>query len=223
MAQATGNVKEQLKKLVREAIPELNGFQFPMKAKVVKLYEAGGTVSDFNKRYSVDVQPLKIDGSIDEKIPVIPDVPIDILWAGNDRSVISLPPIGAIVRLEFYHWNPSMPYISGILADGYKIPSHPLGSFIIQQKNGVLICINPNGDIEIKTDKNISLKAGKAQMTLENSGAIEIGTNMVNISANGQISFSGGGNSVARIGDSVLCPSGTGTIVSGSSTVNCGG
>lgn len=215
MAQATGELKELLQALIREALPELNGFQFPMKAKVVKVHEAGGMVGEFNKHYSVDVQPLKADGSADENKPVIPDVPIDILWAGVDRAVMALPPIGAVVRVEFYYWDPSHPFVSGVLADRYSIPDHPLGSFIIQQKNGVHIRIQPDGSIGLQT--------GQAQLTLTASGQIEIGPGMVSIGADGQISLAGGGPAVARVGDKVSCPCGTGTIASGSAMVTCGG
>lgn len=215
MAQATGELKELLQALIREALPELNGFQFPIKAKVVKVHSAGGMVSEFNKRYSIDVQPLKADGSADEDKPVIPDVPIDILWAGSDRAVMALPPIGAVVRVEFYYWDPSHPYVSGILADGFTVPDHPLGSIIIQQKNGVHIIIKP--------DNSIQLQTGKAQLTLTASGQIEIGPGMVSIGADGNLSLAGGGQAVARVGDKVNCPCGTGTIASGSATVTCGG
>lgn len=199
MAQATGEIKELLRALIRESFPEINGFQFPMKARVEKLHESGGLVEDFNKVYSADVQPLKPDGSVDADKPVIPDVPIDIVWAGPDRAVMALPPVGAVVRVEFYYWNPSLPYISGILADGYTVPDHPLGSLIIQQKNGVHIRVQPDGRIELKSEN--------AEITLYPSG---------------QITLAGGGPAVARIGDSVSCPCGMGTIVSGSSKVTCG-
>lgn len=215
MAQATGELKEMLRALIREAIPELNGFQAPMKAKVVKIHEPGGSVTEFSKQYSVDVQPLKADGSIDENKPVIPDVPIDVLWTGADRAVLALPPIGALVRVEFYYWNPSHPFVSGVLADGYNIPDHPLGSFIIQQKNGVHIRIQPDGSIQLQT--------GQAQLTLSASGQIEIGPGMVSIGAGGQIALAGNGSAVARVGDKVDCPCGTGIIASGSARVTCGG
>ncbi len=223
MAHPTSEVKETLKALMRESMPELNGFQWPLRAKVVKLHEAGGTVGEFSKKYSIDVQPLKPDGSVDEEKPVIPDVPIDITWAGAGRALMGLPPIGATVRVEFYYWDASQPYVSGILADGYNIPDHPLGSFIVQQKDGVFIKINPGGDVEITTDKNIKLQAGKAQMTFDKSGAIEVGPGMMSISAAGNIALSGGGPAVARVGDSVECPCGTGRITGGSSKVDCGG
>lgn len=223
MEKSSGDIKAVLGELIRGIIPELNGFQWPIKAKVTKLHESGGRVSEFQKFYSVNVQPLKADGSTDEEKPEIPDVPIDILWAGAKRGVLSLPPVGAIVRVEFYYWDPSHPYVSAILADGYSVPDHPAGSFIIQQKEGVVIKIQPGGDIEIETKENVKIKAGKAQMTLESGGAINIGPNRMTIGAGGEISFAGGGPAVARVGDQVRCSCGTGTIISGSGKVDCGG
>lgn len=223
MEKSSGDIKATLGELIRGIIPELNGFQWPIKARVTKLHESGGRVGEFQKIYSVDVQPLKADGSRDEEKPEIPDIPIDILWAGPKRGVLSLPPVGAIVRVEFYYWDPSQPYVSAILADGYSVPDHPAGSFIIQQKEGVFIQIKPSGDMEIETQENIKIKAGKAQMTLESGGAINIGPDRMTIGAGGDISFSGGGPPVARVGDKVSCSCGIGTIVSGSGKVNCGG
>ena len=239
MAKGTGELKANLAALIREVFPELNGFQYPIKGRVTKVHEAGGKVGEFQKKYSIDVQPLKADGSTDAEKPVIPDVPIDIQWAGANRGMLSLPLVGSVVRIGFYYWDPSLPYVDGILADGYSVPDHPLGSFIIQQKNGVFVRFQPNGDIEIQTDQEIKLTAGSSKMTLEPRGSAKIETStdiQLNCGAakmqlrssgemdvDGTLSLAGGGPAVARVGDSVDCPCGTGHISGGSSRVNCVG
>ena len=248
MAQDTGAIKETFKALMRECFPELGGYQFPIKAKVMKVHESGGKVDDFNKRYSVDVQPLKMDGTIDENMPEIPDIPIDIQWAGPNRGVLALPEVGAVVRVGFYYWDASCPYVDGILADGYSVPAHPLGSYLIQQKDGVFIKIDPKGNIELETSKEIRLKAGsskvtlepsgsakidaskdisltsgKAQMTLKASGDIDMANGALGILPDGTIRIANGGPAVARVGDPVDCPCGTGAISGGSLKVECGG
>lgn len=248
MGKGTAEIKKVLGGIIKEIFPDLNGFQYPIKAKVVKLYESGGRVEEFRKRYSVDVQPLKADGSVDEEKPVIPDVPLDVSWAGENRGILSLPPKGAIVRIGFYYWNPSLPYVDGVIGDGYPVPEHPDGSLVIQQRDGVLIKIHPNGRMEIKTDQEIKMTAknsvltlepggsakietttdiqlttGAAQMTLKSSGDIDVANGAIGISAAGVISLANGGPAIARVGDRVSCPCGTGTIASGSSRANCGG
>lgn len=236
---STGQIRQLLEAIIREALPELNGFQFPLKARVTKLHERAGKVGEYQKIYSVDVQPLKADGSIDETKPVIPDVPIDVHWAGSQRGILCIPPKGAVVRIGFYYWDPAMPYIDGVIGDGYGVPEHPDGGLVIQQKDGVFFRIKPSGDIEVETDKEIKLTAGSSKALLEPAGSVKIESTtdiQLNCGAarmmlktsgemnvEGTIAFAGGGPAVARVGDSVRCSCGTGIITSGSSKVNCGG
>jgi phage baseplate assembly protein V len=70
------------------------------------------------------------------------------------------------------------------------------------------------------------------QMNISNGGTVTITANGASIAidssgnvavmASGQILLAGGGPGVARIGDTTICPAGTGHIASGSSKVNSG-
>ena len=130
--------------IVKQAFPDLNGYHYPIKAKVVKVRESGGRVGAFQKLYSVDVQPLKPDGSIDADSPVIPDVELSPIWAGPQRGVFCLPVVGAIVRLGFYYKDPAFPFVDAVLADGFDIPDHALGSLIIQHSSGIRLEFTPD-------------------------------------------------------------------------------
>lgn len=149
-----------LKTIIKELFPELNGYNFPLKAKVVKVNESGGNIDAFHKVYSVDVQPLKADGSIDDENPTIPDVEIPVCWAGNQRGIFCLPEVGATVRIAYYYNDPSHPYVDAILGEGFQVPEHALGSLIIQQKDGVRIEIDKGSNIHIKTMEKIFLVSG---------------------------------------------------------------
>lgn len=146
--------------IFKAIFPELNGYHYPIRARVTAVHEAGGTVGDFNKIYSIDVQPLKPDGSVDDMQPVIPDVELPVLWAGPQRGIYCLPVIGAIVRLAYYYNDPAQPFIDAVLADGYDAPDHPVGALIIQQVAGVKIEITRDGQINIKTGKKITMAGG---------------------------------------------------------------
>ncbi|MCM0757341.1 phage baseplate assembly protein V [Sporomusa sphaeroides DSM 2875] len=149
------NTKELInlfKTIIKQAFPDLNGYHFPIRAKVVKVREAGGRVGAYKKLYSVDVQPLKPDGSIDTDSPVIPDVEISPIWAGPQRGIFCLPVVGAIVRVAFYYNDPSYPFVDAVLADGFEIPDHVLDSLIIQHSSGIRL--------EFTKDKKIVLVEG---------------------------------------------------------------
>src|SRR5690606_8620283 len=114
-----GEFLKLIRNLVLEAFPWMRGHHAPVRARVVKVHEKGGRIGAFNRRYSVDVQPLLPDGSDDPEAPVIPDVEIPTLWAGPGRGVFALPVVGSIVRLGWYYHDPAHPYIDAILGDGF--------------------------------------------------------------------------------------------------------
>ncbi len=224
----TGELKELLSKIVRAMFPELNnGYQFPIRAKVVKVHEGGGNVSDFDKRYSVDVQPLAKDGTEDKTKPVIPDVAIPVVWAGPDRGLFCLPKVGAIVRVGFYYWDAALPYVDAVLGDGFTVPAHPVDSLILQQSNGVKVVIEPSGKVLIKsedssitlTGNKVSVETPRINMTAQ---AISINGGAMSVDGEGNVQLCGGGPRIARVGDAIECPHGTGRITGGSTKATCG-
>lgn len=224
----TGELKKLLEKIIRAMFPELsNGYQFPIRAKVVKVHEGGGTVSDYDKRYSVDVQPLTKDGTADPTKPVIPDVAIPVIWAGPNRGLFCLPKVGAIVRVGFYYWDAALPYVDAVLGDGYNVPAHPVDGLILQQSNGVKVVIEKSGKVLVQSEAStitvdggdISVASPKINMTAQ---AISINGGAVSVDAAGNVSMCGGGEPIARRGDAVECSCGSGRIVGGSSKASCG-
>lgn len=183
-------LKILFQKLFRAVFPELNGYHYPIKAKVVKVHETAGTIGDMNHYYSVDVQPLKSDGSIDAEAPVIPDVEIPVIWAGANRGIFCLPVVGSIVRVAFYYNDPAYPYVDAILGHGFSCPAHEVGSLIIQHSDGKRFEITASGTTKITMDTEID-------------GAVAINGNVAitgDISVAGSVSASGtimdgGGNS----------------------------
>ncbi|MCL4514157.1 MAG: phage baseplate assembly protein V [Firmicutes bacterium] len=188
-----------LKGVFLQLFPELRGYHFPIRAKVVKVYEGAGRMDPFNHRYSVDVQPLSPDGSVNKKAPVIPDVEIPVLWAGPARGVYCLPVVGAIVRVAFYYNDPAQPFVDAILGEGFDSPAHPLGSFIVQHSDGTRIEIDAHKNIYLLTPAIIEMNAGaEAKVTVP------------------KVTLAGGGHPVAfadvvkQIFDSHVHPTSTG-------------
>lgn len=154
-------LKEIFKAIILEIFPELQGYHYLIKGKVVKVYESAGKSNELNNVYSCDVQPLKKDGSVDEDSPVIPDVEIPIFWGGPQRGIYALPEVGTIVRVGFYYHDAAQPFIDAVLGNGYEMPEHPLGSLVIQQTNGIKIEINKLGEILIKSKEKITADSEK--------------------------------------------------------------
>ncbi|NLN18118.1 MAG: hypothetical protein GX162_02415 [Firmicutes bacterium] len=202
-----------IRRLMKEAFPELLGFHVPIRARVVDVHEAGGPIEEGRRRYSVDVQPLLPNGSVDENAPVIPDVEIPSIWAGPNRGVFALPVPGAIVRVAWDYGDPAHPYVQAVLGYGFDAPAHPLGSFIIQHSPGCYITIEPDGVIKIVTPKLVRV---------ESAERVEVDAP--------EVILAGGGPPVARVGDQVQVTIGsgssagtwTGEIVSGSEKVISG-
>jgi hypothetical protein len=183
-------LKKVFKKVFLAIFPEFGGYHFPIRAKVVKVHQSGGRVREDNHRYSVDVQPLKSDGSVDDSAPVIPDVEIPVLWAGAMRGVFCLPVVGSIVRVGFYYYDPAHPYIDAILPQGFNIPDHPADSFIIQHSSGKCFEITSDGQVQITMDTTINGNL-TVSGSVKVSGSVDVSGS---ISATGSI-MDGGGNS----------------------------
>lgn len=156
-----------------EAFPEFRGYHFSIRAKVVKVHEDAGRIDDFNRRYSVDVKPLRPDGSEDENAPVIPDVELPVIWAGPGRGIYAVPVVGAIVRVGYYYNDPSHPFVDAVLGHGFDCPAHPAGSLVIQHSDGVSIEIDPEQNIWVKTPQSKIEEVGKLWKIITETAQVE--------------------------------------------------
>lgn len=133
-----------------------------LRAKVVAVRPGSGPADADHPKPSLDVQPLRKDGAEDADWPVIPDVPVDVLWPGAGRGVFGLPPVGAVVRLGFEYRDPSRPFIAGFVADGYSVPDHG-GDLVLAHSDAVQIRVTAAGVIEIR-GMDIRLGTGAAAL-----------------------------------------------------------
>lgn len=150
-----------LKKIMQKCFKEIGPPVTPIKAKVVKVHAGAGI-------YSCDVQPLNFDGSVDEDFPIIPDVPIDVLWNGSKIGVYCLPTVGCLVRIEFYYWDLSQPYVAGIIQAEKDIPNHNSGELAII-KDGVRLVVSSSG-IKIRGNVEVSGSINASGSVIDGGG-----------------------------------------------------
>lgn len=172
MAGDNANFMDLLKKSIQICMPDLRHYyRMTKKAKVVAVYPSNGT-------YYADVQPLRNDESPDPKEPVVPNVPIPVLWGGSDRGVVCPPSVGVLCDLSYYDGDPNYPFISNIRwGMGMNAPCAELNEFVIQLENGVefridkgknIVTLSP-ADWKVEVGGNASIKAG-GNATLEAGG-----------------------------------------------------
>lgn len=210
-------LKTALRRLVEALWPELaHRTHLPHKARVVAVRSGAGVAGPpGSPRYSVDLEPLTVDGKPDPSRPLLRDVPLDVPWIGGGRGVYALPEVGAIVRVAYYEGNPAYPYVDGVLSEGKAVVQVEPGEYLIQQDTDTWVRLKPDGEIEVQAAPGVVLR-------LKPDGTVELfGTAVVRVDAP-RVELAGGGPPVARVGDTVVCPAGTGTIVSGSSKVFSG-
>lgn len=175
-----------LKRAVELVMPDLRHYyRIVHKGRIEKSYAS----TDGN--YWADVRPLRNDESVDESAPVIPQVEIPILWAGEQRGVVCPPAVGMLCDIEYYDGDPAFPRIGNFRWPRGKAPACELGAFIIQQADGISIKIDVDGNILTVTAADIT-QAG-ANITIEATGDVAItagGNATVKASA---IDLNGGG------------------------------
>ena len=70
-------------------------------------------------------------------------------------------------------------------------------------------------EVSIPNSGTVTIAANGASIAIDGSGNVAI-------NAAGQLLLVGGGAAIARVGDTTICPAGTGHIVTGSAKVNAG-
>ena len=141
-SEAPANSGERFKALVRacllEMAPEiLSGHHHTIRAKVKSAPPlAGGTADSATPLYTVMVQPLTLDGTEDPAAPVVEAV-LQPIWVGAGGGLYRLPPVGAIVRLEYDYASPTMPVVVGVLPDGQTLPPAEAEELVIH--NGPVV------------------------------------------------------------------------------------
>lgn len=98
--------------------------------------------------------------------------------------------------------------------------------FNLTFKDGAIFEYDRTGhalQMTIPSGGTFTVTANGASIEIDTSGNVVIvAAGQIELTAAGQIELAGGGPPVARIGDTTICPAGSGQIVSGSMKVNAG-
>lgn len=154
--------------MLGELFPEIAGARHvPFRARVLAVKPVAAGVSTLAApRYTAVLQPLRVDGSIDDAQPVMMDVPIQALWAGNGAAFFRLPEVKSIVRVAFDYGDPSLPVILGTVTERQTVPDAAVGELVIQQGPTASIRIKPTGAMVLRFTPGAKLSAGNGVVEL---------------------------------------------------------
>jgi hypothetical protein len=203
-----------IKNIIADFYPHLkSNAHLQHKAKVIKVNSTQGTPNldgTGERFYSVDLQPMNLDGTENKRKPIIKDVPLDVAWIGANRGLFHLPKVGALVRVAYYEANLAYPYIDGVLSDNQPLPQVQDDELLIQHSTGKFLKFKANGDVVIDAP-NVEVNAGEIKL----GGTTEVARKNDTVDVQLLVTYGGFG---AVTGVSVL----SATINSGSSKVKAG-
>jgi hypothetical protein len=130
----------------------------PVLGRVLKGYEGPG-----KGKYAVDVRVVSA-GTLEDTDQVIAEVPISPIWVGKKgKGLYAIPPVDALVIVEFLAWNPAYPYVSGIWSDEYEAGEYKQDQLVITDGDKITINVDAAGkSISVKNDSlEVVLKGNK--------------------------------------------------------------
>lgn len=159
-------MKNAIARILKQILPELTAqLHLPRWGKVVALPELpaedGERASDpFYPRYAIDVKLIDENGT-ETNAPILQAVPLMLPGAGAKAGTMQPPTIGAIVEIAFAYGRPDKPFIRGVLPFGFDLPAIKENEARTQTREGVYRHIDQTGNIEDKTDKNLTQIIGQ--------------------------------------------------------------
>ena len=105
-------------------------------------------------RHAVDVRLLTPELTVDEKMPLLRDVPVAIAGAGNGRGFATLPTPGTVVEVAFAFGAGHLPFVRSIMPHGRTLPGIDADSQRWQQTDADYQEVDGGGNW-IRIGKNI--------------------------------------------------------------------
>lgn len=152
-------MREAVKRIVLRLFPELaGGYHLDRYARILKIADppAAGSVCDrFRPYFAADIEILTLDGEPAEGFPKYEAVPLPVPMAGNDEGFFLWPRPGTIVTVRWIEGRPDHPVIQHVYPMGLTLPDVPDNMGKWQQREGVHQVVDPDGNWERATDKDI--------------------------------------------------------------------
>jgi hypothetical protein len=146
-------MRDEGKKVLARLLDEMMPLRAaPRLALVKKTYPDAG-----KGKYCVDVELLKA-GSLEKTGTLLPEVPLNPVWAGSGgRGLYATPATGQVVVIEFLEWDTAFPYVAGVWGDKYEAAEHPDGTLTLTDGKS-MFRIDTDGLFKFETAK-MSMKA----------------------------------------------------------------
>ena len=131
-------MREMIKKIVMELLPELaGGLHLDRYARVLAAGDSpteGATSERFRPRYAVDLEILGPDMEPDKSFPRYSAVPLPVsVGGGQESGTFSFPEEGALVVVGFAYGRQDHPIIRQVFPLGTSLPAVERGEVLMQQ------------------------------------------------------------------------------------------
>jgi hypothetical protein len=161
-------IKTLLENLLNAMLPNRSALVL---GRVIKAYEGPG-----KNTYSVDVRVVAA-GSLEETDRVIAEVPISHAWTGKKgKGIFAIPPLDALVIIEFLEWNPAFPYVAGIWADEYDAGKFGEGQLVVTDGKDLRVEFSDD-EILIHDSNKFQWKFVKGKLLVSDGKGVQFGVN----------------------------------------------
>ncbi len=142
MAQGIKSLENTVARIIAKLFPRRR-YVGSFMGTVKGVHTDTGSMDEWHPRYAVDIQPDDAD------LPLIPDVPVPVIWAGENRGIYALPAKGSKVVFAFADADPHKPYVAAVLGLGHQAAGHPTDSLVIAQSDKISVEIAADGHITV--------------------------------------------------------------------------
>jgi len=159
--------------------PELSGgYHLDRYARIIKIADppkAGATCDRFRPYWAADIEIMTPEGEPAPDFPKYEAVPLPLPAAGPDAGFFLWPRPGTIVTVRWIEGRPDHPVIQHVYPMGLSMPDVPDNMGRWQQRPGVYQSVDPEGNWERKTDKDIQDTARNISEVAAGSRAETVG------------------------------------------------
>lgn len=153
-------MREMIKKIVMELLPELTGgLHLDRYARVLAVADApteGATSERFRPRYAVDLEILGPDMEPDASFPRYSAVPLPVsVGGGQESGTFCFPEEGALVVVGFAYGRQDHPIIRQIFPLGVSLPALERGEVLMQQSPTSFQRVDAQGNWQRETTADI--------------------------------------------------------------------
>ncbi|MCF8088969.1 MAG: hypothetical protein K9L23_13035 [Desulfotignum sp.] len=173
-------MRKAIKRIILRMFPELaGGYHLDRYARILKISDppAAGSVCDrFRPYWAADIEILTPEGESAQGFPKYEAVPLPLPAAGQSAGFFLWPRPGTIVTVRWIEGRPDHPVIQHVYPMGLTLPDVPDNMGKWQQRTGVHQAVDPTGNWERITDKDIQDTAQNINQAADGNSTETVGT-----------------------------------------------